>query len=122
LDGDCINDFFLVTSENGVNYIEIWRGKIDNNAVSYCFFQEFKLDSAIGHFSFADIDRNGYIDLVYTIKNIVPTIGISYNQIPVDVNWDEDYCSQHLGKDSQTIYRLIDPITTADPNVKILYK
>lgn len=111
LDGDCVNDLFLVTTENNFNYVEIWRGRIVNNSLFYCFFQEFKLDPSIGHFSFADIDRNGYIDIVYPINNGVPAIGVSFNQIKIGMNWDEDYCEQHIGKDAQPIFKVLDSST-----------
>ncbi len=111
LDGDCVNDLFLVTTENNINYVEIWRGRTVNNSVYYCFFQEFKLDPSIGHFSFADIDRNGYIDIVFPIDKGVPAIGISFNQISIGMNWDEDYCEQHLGRDSQPIFKVLDTFT-----------
>lgn len=90
-----------------------------NNSVSYCFFQEFKLDPSIGHFSFADIDRNGYIDLIFPISGNVPRIGVVFNNISLDMNWDEDYCKQHLGKDAQIIYNIIDS-TTNDKIVRFL--
>lgn len=91
--------------------MEIWRGRIVNNTINYCFFQEFKLDPSIGHFSFGDVDRNGYLDIIFPIYDSVPTVGISFNQINMGMNWDEDYCSQHIGMDSQPIFKIVDSST-----------
>ena len=108
----------MSTDDQNINYVEIWRGKVINNIVGYCFSQEFKINgNKIGQFSFADIDRNGYIDLIFPISGTVPTLGIALNIIPVDVNWDEDYCSQHLGQISLPIFNIAE-FSENDPNVR----
>ncbi|EJU05797.1 hypothetical protein DACRYDRAFT_75178 [Dacryopinax primogenitus] len=92
LDGDCLADLFLVcdspTSANRKTY-QIW---INNKEGGFTLSREGDLPPGVGPITFADMDRDGTIDLVFPTCQSVNTdtgvgtncaINIAYNkQIP----------------------------------------
>ncbi len=89
----------------------MWKGSLDRNRkISYCLIQEFPIDDSIGHFTFSDIDRNGYVDIIFPIfEGTSFSLGISYNQASTDVKLDEEYCD--LVKGTTTVFSTIDNST-----------
>jgi len=59
LDGDCLSDLF-VTCEDGT--YEIWKNSVDKGFV---FSRSGKLPNNVGPISFADMDGDGTIDMVF---------------------------------------------------------
>ncbi|ORX56668.1 hypothetical protein BCR36DRAFT_395605 [Piromyces finnis] len=59
LDGDCLSDLF-VTCENGT--YEIWKNTVDKGFV---FSRSGQLPNNVGPISFADMDGDGTIDMVF---------------------------------------------------------
>jgi len=85
LDGDCLSDLF-VTCENGT--FEIWKNTVDKGFV---FSRSGKLPENTGPISFADMDGDGTIDMVFYewtrtawLKKKVWNLHVIYNkQIPL---------------------------------------
>jgi integrin alpha FG-GAP repeat containing protein 1 len=61
LDGDCLSDLF-VTCDDGT--FEIWKNTVDNDK-GFVFSKSGKLPENIGPISFADMDGDGTIDMVF---------------------------------------------------------
>jgi integrin alpha FG-GAP repeat containing protein 1 len=102
IDGDCINDLIIMskfTIENKTeNYLEIWRGVIEDDTLVYCLSQSsiYKLDNNLGLFSLADINRDALIDIVFPVLNSSPPqILIGYNKVQLSYDWTQDYCATH---------------------------
>lgn len=108
IDGDCINDLLIMSNYKTLNkaanttetnyYLEIWRGKLENNHIKYCLTQSsvYELDEKLGLFSLADVDRDSLLDIVFPIKNSSPPqILIAYNKVPLEYDWTQDYCANH---------------------------
>ncbi|KAJ3514179.1 hypothetical protein NLJ89_g2518 [Agrocybe chaxingu] len=87
LDGDCLADVFLVCEDGrGHKSYQIWINKKDEG---FALSQEGPLPSGTQSISFADIDRDGTIDLIFpTCSSVSPSTGvgsdcyinIAYNQ------------------------------------------
>jgi hypothetical protein len=77
--------------------MEIWKGW-KGDSISYCLYSSNVkiLDKKIGLVNYADMDRDGFIDLVFPIVDdkIKSTISIVYNQIKNDIDWSSDYCKE----------------------------
>jgi len=113
LDGDCLNDLFLVTNNSNNISVEIWQGVLYNGSLNYKFLQNFYIDNNIGQFSFGDFDRDGLIDIIFPIySNNSFSIGVSLNLnmngITVDL-LNDDYCKkvQIKSKENQNISKII---------------
>ncbi|KAJ3731690.1 hypothetical protein DFJ43DRAFT_1132384 [Lentinula guzmanii] len=87
LDGDCLADVFLVCDNgNGMKYFQIW---INNKEDGFSLAHQGSLPSGVQSITFADIDRDGTIDMVFTTCNSVSSssgvgsdcyINIAFNQ------------------------------------------
>lgn len=113
MDGDCLNDLFLVTNNSNNISVEIWQGVLYNGSLNYKFLQNFYIDNNIGQFSFGDFDRDGLIDIIFPIySNNSFSIGVSLNLnmngITVDL-LNDDYCKkvQIKSKENQNISKII---------------
>jgi len=88
--------------------MEVWKGWV-NNSIAYCLSSDNlkDLDDSIGVVSFSDVDRNGFVDLVFPINNPsqVPTISVVFNQIKVEIDWTYDYCKERR-PDSQKLVKI----------------
>ncbi|KAL1915364.1 uncharacterized protein VTP21DRAFT_6822 [Calcarisporiella thermophila] len=65
LDGDCLADLFLVCQEEGGRHsYQIWINSVENGFV---FKQTGQLPAGAGQISFADMDGDGTIDVVFPV-------------------------------------------------------
>jgi hypothetical protein len=106
IDADCQNDLIIFSRDKrwdpttsttvSANYVEIWRGTVENNQVKYCLTKSsvFRLDNKLGPFTIADINRDGLLDIVFPILNTA-NVFISYNKINLQYDWSADYCKTH---------------------------
>lgn len=89
LDGDCLADLFLVCHQRSSNKLsyQIWiaQSSTAGNATSYRFAKGGTLPEGTGALSFADMDRDGTIDVVFpSCEGSECYINIAYNkQIPL---------------------------------------
>lgn len=123
IDGDCLNDILIssvaiipnikanTTEYETVNFLEIWRGVIENNQIKYCLTQSsvYRLDNKLGEFSVQDINKDSKLDIIFPILNSYPPkILIGYNKVEIykkncnnmgtcsdEFSWTEDYCNFH---------------------------
>ncbi|TDL28289.1 hypothetical protein BD410DRAFT_737497, partial [Rickenella mellea] len=87
LNGDCLADVFLFCEDGkGNKYFQIW---INDKSDGFKLAQQETLPSGIQSFSFADMDRDGTVDMVFTTCSDVSmdtgvgtdcAINIAYNQ------------------------------------------
>ncbi|KZV83486.1 hypothetical protein EXIGLDRAFT_683764 [Exidia glandulosa HHB12029] len=100
LNGDCLADLFLVCEEpgSGERSYQIW---VNMKADGFALVQSGPLPDGVGAISFADMDRDGTIDIVFptcksTSRSGVGTdckINIAYNQqLPLCKNSQEKNC------------------------------
>ncbi|WFD01001.1 hypothetical protein MYAM1_003761 [Malassezia yamatoensis] len=86
LDGDCLADLFLVcaNADSSLYTYQIWLAS-KNESVPYQFHQSGSLPQNVGPISFADMNRDGTIDLVFsTCERDRCKLHIAYNrQIPL---------------------------------------
>jgi hypothetical protein len=89
--------------------LEIWRGGIENNNVKYCLTANsiYELEETLGHFSIADIDRNGMLDIVFPIMNSTRIL-VGYNKINLEYDWASDYCASHKVNDFKNNEEIFD--------------
>jgi hypothetical protein len=92
LDADCQNDVVIHYKDT----LEIWRGGIEDGNVKYCLSLNsvYKLEDKLGHFSIADVDRNGMLDIIFPIKDSASVL-IGYNKLEIVYDWSADYCQSH---------------------------
>jgi integrin alpha FG-GAP repeat containing protein 1 len=102
IDGDCINDLLIMSKfTNGnktENYLEIWRGMIEDENLVYCLSQSsvYSLENNLGLFSLADIDRDALLDIVFPVLNSYPPqVLIGHNKVQLSYDWTQDYCATH---------------------------
>nr|KAJ3422011.1 hypothetical protein HK105_001523 [Polyrhizophydium stewartii] len=81
LNGDCLADIFLVCDDNGHARYQIWTN--DKDSGEFVFAREGKLPYGTGPISFADMDADGTVDMVFSVcvsHKSKCTINIAYNQ------------------------------------------
>ncbi|PWN35926.1 uncharacterized protein FA14DRAFT_160886 [Meira miltonrushii] len=92
LNGDCLADLFLVCSESNWGWgssssYQIWTANKDSKKPGYTLARQGKLPDGAGALSFADMDRDGTIDVVFPScdgKSGPCYINIAYNrQMPL---------------------------------------
>ncbi|KAJ3728349.1 hypothetical protein C8R42DRAFT_619562 [Lentinula raphanica] len=120
LDGDCLADVFLVCDNgNGVKYFQIWINNKDNG---FSLAHQGSLPSGIQSITFADIDRDGTIDMVFTTCNSVSgSTGVGSNcYINIAFNQQLPLCaaSQTPFSKGVRICRPPDNLCVADPGFK----
>ncbi len=98
IDADCQNDLMIVSALNkSTNVLEIWRGYKENQEIKYCLTANSvdELDKSLGHFTVADINRDGLLDLVFPIVD-TDSVLISFNKLDLKFDWSADYCAHQL--------------------------
>ncbi|KIK98838.1 hypothetical protein PAXRUDRAFT_632706 [Paxillus rubicundulus Ve08.2h10] len=120
LNGDCLADVFLVCDEGqGRRSFQIW---VNNKDSGFSLAEHEPLPSGVQAISFADIDRDGTIDMVFPTCSSVSSrtgigsgclINIAYNkQLPLCPS----ATSTSTDKQGNGICRPPEQLCTADPN------
>ncbi|KAG9318236.1 hypothetical protein JVU11DRAFT_317 [Chiua virens] len=120
LNGDCLADIFLVCDEgSGRKSFQIW---VNNKDAGFSLALHESLPSGVQAISFADVDRDGTIDMVFPTCSSVSSrsgvgsgclINIAYNkQIPVCPSAS----SQTTDKQGNRLCRPPEALCIADPN------
>ena len=94
LDADCLNDLVIMSSRNGLSFIEIWRGRLINNSMNFCLNKNsvYSKDNSLGLFTISDINRDGMLDISFPIIG-TSKILIAFNKKDLIFKWADDYCS-----------------------------
>lgn len=106
LDGDCLADLVFVCSKSsGSKSIQIWSNRRDQG---FTLSREADLPTGAGPLSFADIDGDGSIDIIFPVcQNKVCSIHVVYNQ-------QMGLCSKT--QEVSTTCRNAQQLCVADPN------
>lgn len=74
----------------------MWKGVNVDGKTQYCLTTDtaFKLDASLSLFDIADIDRDGFLDLVFPINNS-GSIFVAFNKLNRTYDWADDYCATH---------------------------
>ncbi|PLW04764.1 hypothetical protein PCANC_28328, partial [Puccinia coronata f. sp. avenae] len=111
LDGDCLADIFLTCQEGGGEQsYQIW---INNKAAGFSLARTGALPFGTKHVSFADMDRDGTIDMLLTVCPSADScsIHVAYNQqIPLCTSRSQSKC-----RDAQNL-------CTADPDFRFSFE
>lgn len=118
LDGDCLADIFLLCDNGSANkYYQIW---VNNKDAGFSLAKTGSLPSGVQSISFADIDRDGTIDMVFVTCSSVSSTGVGTGcSINIAYNKQLPLCASSTvanKKNGQTICRLPEQLCTADPN------
>lgn len=119
LNGDCLADVFLVCDEgSGKRSFQIW---VNNKDSGFTLAQYEPLPSGVQAISFADVDRDGSVDMVFTTCSHVSSssgvgsgcmLNIAYNkQLPVC----SSTTSSSVNKQGERICRSPVDLCIADP-------
>lgn len=121
LNGDCLADIFLVCNNGGrgMSY-QIW---VNNKEEGFSLSQEGPLPSGVQSISFADVDRDGTIDMVFpTCSRVSSSTGLGTDcYINIAYNQQLKLCSSSTDsglKKGVMMCRPHDDLCTADPNFK----
>jgi hypothetical protein len=129
LDGDCQNDLLIHSSESYYdpslnttikrNLLEIWRGSLRNNQVTYCLSKSavYEIDERLGHFTVDDFNRDGLLDLIFPVLN-TGEILISYNKLNLEYDWSADYCTTHSNTNLTYIPSIFDALNLKESKVR----
>jgi len=92
IDTDCQNDLVIHSEQNSVKFLEIWRGHVEKGEIRYCLSKKsvYILDSNLGQFTVADINRDGVLDIIFPVLKTA-NILIAYNKISLEFDWTLDY-------------------------------
>ncbi|CDO68919.1 hypothetical protein BN946_scf185000.g62 [Trametes cinnabarina] len=121
LNGDCLADMFLVCEDRpGNKYFQIW---INNKDDGFALAQQGPLPSGTQAISFADIDRDGTLDMLFaTCSSVSSSTGIGSScSINIAYNKQLPLCTSSTAPSVQNgkrICRPPDDLCTADPNFK----
>ncbi|KAF8968304.1 hypothetical protein BDZ97DRAFT_1655046 [Flammula alnicola] len=120
LDGDCLADVFLVCDDGrGGKAYQIW---INGKDEGFTLSQEGALPSGTQAISFADIDRDGTIDLIFPTCSGVSSTGIGTDcYINIAYNQQLGLCSSSTEsgvKKGIRVCRRPEELCIADPNFK----
>jgi integrin alpha FG-GAP repeat containing protein 1 len=78
LDGDCLADLFLLCNHNGKKSFQIW---VNQKSEGFRLHSTVDLPQGVGQISFADMDADGAVDMVYpTCVDNKCTIHVVYNK------------------------------------------
>ncbi len=122
IDADCMNDLIIMSSRKDMNYLEIWRGRLENNKLKFCLNKKsvYSIDNTFGHFTIADINRDGMLDLIFPIKG-TSKVYISFNKIQLQFNWADDYCYKYItNPKNMTIPEVFDEFNLNPPDTSVL--
>ncbi|KAI8999088.1 hypothetical protein BD414DRAFT_476952 [Trametes punicea] len=121
LNGDCLADIFLVCEDrSGAKYFQIW---VNNKDDGFMLAQQGTLPSGTQSISFADIDRDGTLDMFFaTCASVSSSTGIgSTCSINVAYNKQLPLCTSSTVSEMQNgkrVCRPPDDLCTADPNFR----
>ncbi|KAG6917026.1 hypothetical protein DXG01_004152 [Tephrocybe rancida] len=121
LNGDCLADVFLVCDDGrGGRTFQIW---VNNKQDGFSLAQEGDLPSGLQTISFADIDRDGTIDMVFTTcYSVSPSSGLGSDcVINIAYNSQLGLCSSSTDtgiKKGVRTCRPHDDLCTVDSNFK----
>ncbi|EMD34350.1 hypothetical protein CERSUDRAFT_117229 [Gelatoporia subvermispora B] len=120
LNGDCLADLFLVCDEQNSRskYFQIW---VNNKADGFALAQLGRLPDGVQTVSFADIDRDGTLDMLFTTcSSVSSSTGIGSNcAINIAYNKQLPLCSSTTSSGVQNGKRVCRPpqeLCTADPD------
>jgi hypothetical protein len=120
IDADCHNDLLITSIEprSSKRNLEIWRGIIEKEKIKYCLTLSsvYKLDDALGHYTVADINRDGMLDLIFPILDSSKVL-IAFNKFNLEFVWSEDFCeSVDQNNTTLSIKVVYDEITLNPPS------
>ncbi|KAG2047539.1 hypothetical protein BDR06DRAFT_963815 [Suillus hirtellus] len=121
LNGDCLADIFLVCQDSsGKKSYQIW---VNNKDSGFSLDQSGDLPSGTQGISFADVDRDGTIDMVFPSCSSVSSAGVGSGCfINIVYNKQLPLCtsptSPAIGKQGRRTCRRPEELCTADPNFK----
>ncbi|KAF5372918.1 hypothetical protein D9758_001485 [Tetrapyrgos nigripes] len=117
LDGDCLADVFLVCDDgNGVKYFQVW---INNKDQGFKLVQENTLPPGVQSISFADVDRDGTIDMVFPTCSSVSNSGVGSDcSINIAYNQQLPLCSSSDIQSGKRGCRSPEDLCVADPDFK----
>ncbi|KAI0831660.1 integrin alpha N-terminal domain-containing protein [Trametes gibbosa] len=122
LNGDCLADIFLVCDDRTSNskYFQIW---VNNKDDGFSLAQQGRLPPGTQAISFADVDRDGTLDMLFaTCASVSGSTGIgSMCSVNVVYNQQLPLCSSTTASSVQNgkrVCRPPDDLCTADPNFK----
>ncbi|KAE9384582.1 hypothetical protein BT96DRAFT_1026852 [Gymnopus androsaceus JB14] len=119
LDGDCLADVFLVCDNgNGIKHFQIW---INNKDSGFTLAQQGDLPPGVQSITFADIDRDGTIDMVFPTCSSVSSSGAGLDcYINIAFNQQLPLCATTEPSVSKGVLtcRPPDNLCIADPNFK----
>ncbi|KAI0648361.1 hypothetical protein C8Q79DRAFT_906145 [Trametes meyenii] len=122
LNGDCLADLFLVCEDvrSGGKYYQIW---LNNKDDGFVLTTQGSLPSGTQAISFADIDRDGTLDMLFaTCSSVSASTGIgSACSVNIAYNKQLPLCTSSTAQSVQNgkrICRPPDDLCTADPNFK----
>ncbi|KAJ6570286.1 hypothetical protein DFH09DRAFT_1154556 [Mycena vulgaris] len=120
LDGDCLADVFLLCDDgHGGNTYQIW---VNNKGDGFSLASKGAMPAGVQTVSFADVDRDGTIDMVFaTCSSVSTSTGVGTDcAINIAYNQQLSLCStgdSGLKKGVRTC-RPPEDLCTADPNFK----
>ncbi|KAH9890573.1 hypothetical protein C8Q73DRAFT_793017 [Cubamyces lactineus] len=119
LNGDCLADIFLVCEDrSGSKYFQIW---VNNKDDGFSMKQQGRLPPGTQAISFADIDRDGTLDMLFpTCSSVSTSTGIgSKCSINIAYNKQLPLCTSSTAPsvvNGKRVCRPPDDLCTADPN------
>ncbi|KAI5117253.1 hypothetical protein M0805_006416 [Coniferiporia weirii] len=121
-DGDCLADVFLVCDEEGTSnkFFQIWR---NDKSEGFTLAQVGRLPSGVQAISFADMDRDGTIDMVFaTCSSVSTSTGIGTDcYLNIAYNQQLPLCALPTSasiRNGKRICRQPDQLCTADPDFR----
>ncbi|KAI8983819.1 hypothetical protein BDB01DRAFT_790233 [Pilobolus umbonatus] len=113
LNGDCLSDLVFVCSDGHKQSIQIW---VNNKQEGFILSQEAELPPGAGALSFADIDGDGAIDIVFPVcVDSKCSIHIVYNQ-------QIGLCSKSQESQDGTVCRRARDLCVADRDFRFDFK
>ncbi|KIM87422.1 hypothetical protein PILCRDRAFT_276328 [Piloderma croceum F 1598] len=119
LDGDCLADIFLLCDNgSGNKFYQIW---VNNKDAGFSLAKSGSLPSGVQTISFADIDRDGTMDMVFTTcSSVSSSTGVGTDcSINIAYNKQLQLCTSSTVldiKDGKRTCRPPDLLCSADPN------
>ncbi|KAL1947265.1 hypothetical protein VTO73DRAFT_14226 [Trametes versicolor] len=120
LNGDCLADIFLVCDDraSGGKSYQIW---VNNKDDGFALAQQGRLPPGTQSISFADIDRDGTLDMLFaTCASVSSSTGVgSMCSINIAYNKQLPLCTSNSASNVQNgkpVCRLPDDLCTADPD------
>ncbi|TFY59525.1 hypothetical protein EVJ58_g5711 [Rhodofomes roseus] len=121
LNGDCLADIFLVCDDTDTasKYFQIW---VNNKDDGFLLAQLGRLPKGAQSISFADIDRDGTIDMVFATCASVSSSGVGSNcYINVAYNKQLSLCASTTDsglRNGKRVCRPPEQLCTADPDFR----